>query len=96
MPRKTKTPFAVGDFAFSPAHQQLVRVLSRKGRTVTLTRAIYPNEQPLAGTVKDKGLMTLKAFMDWAPTQPWYVTPRPSQSLREVVDNITRAHRPTG
>lgn len=68
MPRKSK--FAVGAYAFSTVHLQLVRVMGRAGAAVTVTRAVLPDDKPLKGTVEDKDLLTLRQFEAWAKEQP--------------------------
>jgi hypothetical protein len=84
MPRKPK--FAVGDFAVSKPHQTPVTVSSRKGRTMTV--AAFPSGKPLAGTVTDKDLMTMREFEAWAPTQPWYKPLPPARSPQDLLDRV--------
>ncbi|HEX4607803.1 MAG TPA: hypothetical protein VH092_06315 [Urbifossiella sp.] len=46
--------------------------------------------------MKDKELMTLKEFEEWATQQPWYVPSEPIPSLRETIDLIVRTVHPAG
>ncbi len=84
----TRTPFAVGDVVFSPIHQQLVRVLTREGDRLTVTRLLLPNEVPLRGALKDANLMTIPEMMDWIQEQPGYVPPSDQPDNRDFAELV--------
>jgi hypothetical protein len=58
----TPKTFAVGDFAATRTHLQLVRVLSRENGIMTVAHVRGRDELSLPGTVTDADLLTLDEF----------------------------------